>query len=158
MSSSSDADWPVEGIPDDAVLYYRVHKGFQENGKPKAAAFRNRPPEGQPLSPNDGMSTDWNRYSTAHQSLQKAKVPADNIIVGLRVGPTRRVPLQRVEHTPIQCCPETPEGNRAHTDVKGEKRNNTEVRLKLMEIYWVALRSLEDDEVSEEQYRRDSPN
>ena len=158
MSLSEDELWSAEEIPEDAVLYYRVHKNFQENGKPKPAAFKNRPPEGKPLSPDDGMSTDWNLYSSAHLLLQKAKIPADNIIIGLRVGATRQVPLQSVEHTPIQCCPELPEGNRAHTDVKGEKKNNPEVRLKLMQIYWVALRSLEETEISEEQYRRDNAN
>ena len=131
--------WEPEEIPDADVLYYRVHRNFlDENGRPNPGAFQNRPPEGQPLTDKDGMSTDWCRYSTAQQTLERAKNSADNIVVGMNVGVVRSIPEQTVEHTPIEPCPEMPAGNRAHTDVRGNKKRNSEVRVKFRQHCWIA--------------------
>ena len=76
------------------------------------------------------MSTDWDKYSSPEETLQRARNPADNGVIQMVVGDVRQVPGLRVEHTP-----DFPR-NRAHTDVYGEK--STEARVKLLRICtWV---------------------
>ena len=59
--------YPVEEVPNEAILYVRVHKdkiqkkGFQI-GFPSPGAFKNTPETGQDLS------SDWNKYSTPEES------------------------------------------------------------------------------------------
>lgn len=131
--------WEPEEIPNADVLFYRVHRNdLDEQGRPKPGAFRNRPPEGQPLTSQDGMSTDWSRYSSAQNLLQRAKTPTNNIIVAMVVGEVRQIPEQTVEHTPIAPNELMPEGNRAHADVRGPKKNSPESRLKFREIATIA--------------------
>lgn len=68
--------WEIELIPDDAVLYYRIHKGFVVRGELIPGVFKERG-EGK----NRGMSTDWDKYSTAQEALNRSKKPADNGVV-----------------------------------------------------------------------------
>ncbi len=70
-------------------------------------AFRNHPPE------SGGMSTDWEKYATAEQCRNRAKIPADNAVIRMNAGRIRQIPGQTVEHAPL------PE-NRAHTEVYGD--------------------------------------
>jgi hypothetical protein len=124
--------WEPESIPAEATLYLRVHKTLlDDNGLPKPVAFRNSPTK------QDRMSTDWEKYATPEETLQRARNPADNIVVLLPVGEVRQVPGQRVEHTPVQAAEDSP-GNRAHTDVFGEK--TPEARVKFLQIYPVLAR------------------
>jgi hypothetical protein len=119
--------WPAEEVPNRATLYQRVHRNnLDEQGLPKPGAFRNSPTK------QDGMSTDWDRYSTPQQTRQRARQPSENIVIALPVGRVREIAGQRVEHTPVQ--PEAEfAGNQAHCDVFGEK--TTEARLKFLQIY-----------------------
>lgn len=118
--------WPVERIPDEDCLYFRVHKGFMDrDGKPIPGAFRNRPGEGDETG---GMSTDWCRYSTAEESRSRGRVPTDNAVIKLIAGQVREIPEQSVEHSP-----DSSRNNRAHTDVWGEK--TAEVRIQFLRIY-----------------------
>lgn len=117
--------WLPESIPDPDTLYYRVHKDFMEGGRPKPGAFRDQ---------GDAMSTDWSRYGNAQALLDRAPTPSDNIVVQLNVGKVRSVQNQTVIHTPVQPHESPPHGNRAHTDVKGAKKNPPETRLKLRAI------------------------
>ncbi len=111
----------VENIPDDDVLYYRVHVNNTENGMPVPGAFRDI---------GDSMSTDWSKYSTASESQLRARVPEKNGIVKLNVGDLRSIP-QTVTHSP-----DLELNNRAHTSVIGDK--TTKIRFKFMGIYaWV---------------------
>ena len=117
--------WPKEQIPDDATLYMRVHKGWvDKTGQPIPGAFKNR---------NGGMSTDWHKYSSAKESLQRARKPEENGIIEMVAGDIRRIPSQEVEHTP-----DIDSNNRAHSDVVGEK--DTEARLKFRRISKWAFR------------------
>lgn len=117
----------------------RVHKNnLDENGWPQVGAFRNRAPEGTPLTNADGMSTDWAKYATVQDTLQRAKTPSDNIVIRLIAGKVRQIPGQVVEHTPIQATVEQPVGNRAHTDVRGNKKLDPEVRVKFRQICMLA--------------------
>lgn len=134
MADEIASPWEKEEIPVEALLYMRVHKNqLDPNGEPIPGAFRNRPKS------TDGMSTDWNKYSTAEECRQRARTPADNAVLQLKVEEVRDIPLQIIEHTPIYKPADTPPLiNRAHTDVFGEK--DTEVRLRFMSIYRVAIR------------------
>jgi hypothetical protein len=115
--------WPVEEIPDEHSLLMRVHKGhIKPDGSLGPGAFKNR---------GDGMSTDWDRYSTPEETLHRAKNPKENGVIEMMVGKVRTVPEQKVEHTPMT-------ENRAHTDVFGEKNKDPEVRTQLRRIsQWV---------------------
>lgn len=115
--------WDVENIPDEDLLFYRVHKSLIRDGEPIPGAFRDQ---------GDAMSTDWSKYSTAIESQRRARVPEDNGIAELEAGRVRSIP-QTVQHSPD---PNT--NNRAHTSVIGEK--NTEVRFKLLSMYHWAIR------------------
>ncbi len=115
------ADWNIEDIPDNDVLFYRVHVNNTADGKPIPGAFRDV---------GDSMSTDWNKYATASESQSRAKKPEKNGILKLNVGSVRSIP-QTVTHSP-----DLELNNRSHTSVIGDK--STKVRYKLMEIYkWV---------------------
>lgn len=126
--------WDKEPIPDDALVFMRVHKNqLDADGEPIPGAFRNRPQS------TDGMSTDWEMYSSPEECRNRARNPVGNAVIQLKVGDVRQIPEQTVEHTPIyQPDAEPPNINRAHTDVYGEK--DAEVRLKLMRIYRMAIR------------------
>ena len=108
--------WPSEPIPNFHDLFMRVHRQWTKNGLPMPGAFKNR---------DDGMSTDWAKYSTSDETRSRGRNPADNGVVRMQVGTVRDLPDQRVEHTPES-------NNRAHTDVLGEK--DEEVRLKFVRI------------------------
>jgi hypothetical protein len=116
--------WPVEEIPDEAGLFYRVHHGFADpDGKPTPGAFHNNPKS----DPNAGMSVNWDKYSTAEEARQGTRKPAtEYAIVKLNAGKVRKLPNQTVVHEPF-------DDNSSHSEVFGEK--NTEVRAKLLEMY-----------------------
>ena len=96
---------PVEVIPDDDSLYYRVHISFVTTaGRFGPNCFIDR----------DGMSTDWSKYATPEQT-RNAKGPAKAAnygIVGLPVGPVRKIEALSVVHAPV-------DGNDAHSHVMG---------------------------------------
>jgi hypothetical protein len=93
----------------------RVHwRNLGDDGTPNVGAFRDH---------CGGMSTDWNKYSSAQETLNRARVPGHNAIIEMNVEDVRSIPHQSVQHSP---CPE----NRAHTNVIGDKRGDPEVRIK----------------------------
>ncbi len=135
MANEIISPWEIEPIPDDALLYMRVHKNnLDSDGKPIPGAFRNQPTRA------DGMSTDWDKHSTPKECQARARTPEDNAIIVLPVAEVRKIAdKQVVEHTPIyKPLSEPPEFNRAHTDVFGEK--TTEARFHFMRIYSFAIR------------------
>ena len=54
-------DWRPEQIPDEHVLFMRVHELWRRDGFVSAGAFKNH---------GDGMSTDWERYAAPSQAQQ----------------------------------------------------------------------------------------
>jgi hypothetical protein len=118
--------WQPESIPDQDRPFMRVHvKTWVRDGEVRPGAFQNRP-EGAP-----GMSTDWERYSSAEETRQRARKPLEQGVIAFRAGAARALPGQVVQHTPQ-------DDNRAHTDVFGEK--DEEVRLKFTRIYkWASV-------------------
>lgn len=103
------SDYPAEAIPDDDVLYLRVHRAHFLRGEVLSPAFRNHPP--------GGLSTNWSRYSSPEETRSQARQAPENYgVLGMNVGAVRAIPHQVVRHTPL------PE-NRAHTDVLGPKED-----------------------------------
>jgi hypothetical protein len=116
--------WPVEQIPNEHFLFFRVHRNYMQFGEDiPFGVFRDQ--EG-------GMSTDWDKYSTAEQSQKRAKVPEDNGVLRLNVGGVREITPLSVEHGPEPL-------NRAHTEVLGDKKA-PQVRLKLQRLAEWAIR------------------
>lgn len=113
--------WDSEIIPDEDILYYRIHKNFIVEGELSPGVFRNG---GQAA-----MSTDWSKYSSAEETKNRVrdnnKDPDNYGVVEFSTGQVRGIP-QEVTHTPSR-------NNQAHTSVSGEK--SPEARLKFMEIY-----------------------
>jgi len=110
--------WEKEHIPDDDLLYRRIHrKLLNAAGGVRAGAFTDH---------LGGMSTDWSKYSTPEETRHRISIaPSDEFaVVALQVVEVRAMG-QEVDHDPL------PE-NRAHTNVVGEK--DAEVRLKLSRI------------------------
>ena len=109
----------VEEIPDPDILFMRIHRAWFPQGVLNTAAFRNMP------TPADGMSTDWNKYSSARETRRRSHTspPTDYAVVQLEVGEVRKLPDQSVVHSPIA-------ENHAHTEVFGNKKL-PEVRVKL---------------------------
>jgi hypothetical protein len=117
--------WESEPIPDGDFLYMRVHKTWlKRDGSIGLGVFKNTP------TPQDGMSTDWQKYSTPEQTRGRVtrKPPNEYAVIRMLAGKIREIPKQIVTHTP---SPEV--DNRAHTDVFGEK--DEEVRLLFGRIF-----------------------
>ncbi|MES2460652.1 MAG: hypothetical protein V4671_08705, partial [Armatimonadota bacterium] len=80
-----------------------------------------------------GMSTNWDKYSTAEEArLGTRKPPEEYAVVRLPVQGIRDLPSQSVAHTPIP-------QNRSHTDVRGEKTKASPDREKFLEIYEIVI-------------------
>jgi|SRR5690242_5530869 len=117
--------WPIEQIPDDSSLFFRIHKSYLQ--------FGDELPPGVFRDQGGGMSTDWDKYSTAEETQKRVQrsAPEDNGVLSLNVGGVRQISPLTVEHTP------QPE-NRAHSEVFGDKKKDPEVRLKLKRLaQWV---------------------
>ena len=87
----------------------------------------------------EGMSVDWREYSTALETRNRGKIPADNAVISLPAGGIRQIEGLVVEHDPVQENSFDKNGNplrpnRAHSQVIGEK--TTERRLKLSRSDW----------------------
>ena len=112
--------WPTEPIPDGDPLFYRIHKSDFVEGEIVPGAFRER---GEGAA--KGMSTDWEKYSTALEAWNRSKIPADNLIVEFVVEKVREEGLE-VAHDPLP-------DNRAHSHIKGiPHEGQLKVRARLM--------------------------
>lgn len=103
--------YEAEEIPNKDYLFRRIHKSQIDlvNDKPGSGAFSDS---------GDGMSTDWDKYSTPHETRNRIKTntdPLDYGIVRLNTGMIRNIEDQEVIHTPEDY-------NRAHTDIIGKKK------------------------------------
>ena len=102
------SDFDPESIPDEDVLYMRVHKthsrGKGYNEIPAPGAFKDH---------GGGMSTNWCKYSDPDTTRRQKVNWQDFGVIALMVGKVRKIP-QTVEHTPAP-------DNQAHTDVIGDK-------------------------------------
>jgi hypothetical protein len=117
-------DWPVEAIPDDDLLYKRVHENFITRNGIEPGTFANRP-KGDPW-----MSVDWAKYSTPEETRKRGKEPSRNAVIGALAGEVRAIPGQIVEHLPTK-------ENRSHSGVTGQK--TARVRLELSRLFGVII-------------------
>jgi hypothetical protein len=123
--------WEIEEIPDGHRLFLRVHVNEVKStgGNLHPGVFREQ--EGS-------MSVDWEKYSTAQQSRQRAKNPQKVGIVGLIAGVVRSIENLKVLHEPDE-----DRQNRAHSAVYGISDasapnpavKKTMIRLKLFEHF-----------------------
>lgn len=123
--------WKVEKIPNEARLFYRIHKTDIVDGQIVPGAFRERG-EGE----SKGMSVDWEEYSSAKQLLERSKVPDDN---GIGHFVAQEVRVMEDEDLIVYHCPVL--DNRSHSHIKGipkGKSLKTKVRAKLLAMfkYW----------------------
>ncbi|MCL5252897.1 MAG: hypothetical protein M1351_02255 [Candidatus Thermoplasmatota archaeon] len=119
-----------EEIPDDSLLYRRVHKSRLSNGDIKPNSFHGAPSSGNPTVHE--MSVDWDKYSTPQDCLQRARKPMENAVVSLNTGVIRRrIDTIKVEHSPQP-------DNLAHSDVKGDI-NSPKVRILLCEVASIVI-------------------
>lgn len=95
--------WPVEDIPDNDKLFYRVNKKGLHDNELLPSIFRER--EGS-------MSVDWSKYSTAEETRARAPIPKDNGVVMLIASEIRGIDELTLIHDPIV-------NNRAHSGVMG---------------------------------------
>lgn len=112
--------WKIEEIPDEDLLYRRVHRNLVAFSEPAySVIFKVSPP---------GMSTDWSKFSTPTETRNRAlsSNPEDKGVISLQTGEVRAVDSLSVNYTPTK-------ENKAHTTVIGEK--TPEVVVKLSRIY-----------------------
>ena len=118
----------AENIPSTDRLFYRIHENqLGPNKKIVPGCFR-QIGEGDSRS----MSTDWEKYSTVQESLQRAKDPEKNSIVSFVKNDLNNKEFD-VRHSPIA-------ENRAHTDViwdESTKTLKTKFRAILNMIYTI---------------------
>ncbi len=120
--------WSAEEIPDDATLYMRIHRQYiKPDGSLQSGCFRNRPDD------SGGMSTDWDRYATPHDTRARARRPHENAVIAMNAGQIRTIPDQSIQHSPISGHADVPD-NRAHTDIHGPKEQDPEVRRRFQRI------------------------
>jgi hypothetical protein len=117
-------NWVVEVIPDAHRLYMRVHKMFVYQGDFVVGVFRDQ---------GEGMSTEWEKYSSPEDARSRARVPSENGIIEMVSGSVSEIPGLRVQH-----APDLELRIRGHTEVIGDKKTDPEVRVKLKRISrWV---------------------
>lgn len=125
--------WEIEGIPDESLLYYRIHKSDCRDGKVLPGAFKERG-----AGEKRGMSTNWDKYSDPEDLMNVAHVPQDNGVGQFEVEKVREMELAdlKVVHDPDKI-----NNNRSHTHIIGIPRKGqlkTKVRLKLRLLFtWV---------------------
>ena len=113
-------NWVVEVIPDTQRLYMRVHKMFVYQGDFVVGVFRDQ---------GEGMSTEWEKYSSPEDARSRAKVPRENGVIEMIAGSVSETPGLRVQH-----APDLERRVRGHTEVIGDKKTDPEVRGKLKRI------------------------
>ncbi len=122
----ADVIWEVEDIPDDSDVYMRAHDVYFRGKALQPGVFRVH---------EDGMSVDWDKYSTPEQTRQRTSQPLRNAVIRLPVVGIRDIGDLDVKHTPYPA-------NRAHSDVVGIPNGGedlTEVRASLLDISRVSI-------------------
>ena len=97
--------WRAEEIPDSNRLFMRVHVNGLLEGELHPGVFREI---------DGSMSTDWEKYSTAEKSRNRATQPEENGVIALIAGGVRRIEGLAVRHSP-----DIASDNQAHTDILG---------------------------------------
>jgi hypothetical protein len=125
----ADVVWAAEAIPNEAHAYMWAHRTYFRGKMLLPGVFRVR---------GDGMSTDWDKYSTPEETQARAKNPEDNAVLRLPVASIRAIKNLDIKHTPKS----EPPPNRAHSDVLGipnSGEEQTEIRASLLEIASIVI-------------------
>jgi hypothetical protein len=127
-------EFPIEEIPNEDLLYYRVHEvnideeESHPNKKIKLVAFDPHP------KGSTQMSVNWDKYSTPIELQQLAKVPEKNGIVSFSVEKVRNTPYPlQVIHDPILIEHFKNQAHALILDVPPRK-NDIGIRVKLRDI------------------------
>lgn len=115
-------NFPSEHIPDEENLYYRIHKVFFKDNAIQPSAFTDK---------GNGMSMDWQKYSTPEESQIRSKVKADNGIVSFSASAIRSLNLNLI-HSPSKT-------NRAHSEAIGKKEPQIRVELARMATWQIKI-------------------
>jgi len=86
-------NWTVEYIPNSDFLYRRVHANILII----AQNWDDIPPFA--FKDNNGISVDWNKYSTPEESRQRAVNPEQIGIIQIKVESARQFQNLSVDHT-----------------------------------------------------------
>src|SRR5947207_883113 len=107
--------FPVEQVPNDAILFRKIHHRHydKDKGVITSAAFR-----------DDRMSVNWEKYSSAAQTAD-----SNSVLVVSLISQTCVDLKQTVKHTPIE--PDQEFGpNQAHVEVCGNKSRAVSQKLR----------------------------
>ena len=115
-------NWQIEDIPNGDRVFYRANKVWIRGMDLKPKAFKEHG-EGEEKS----MSTNWELYSSAQATRNQATKPEENGVIAFYVGGLRNIGLT-VNHAPLV-------DNRAHTDVKGLRDEDVEIRAKMLDLF-----------------------
>ena len=119
---ADELKWPIEEIPDADSVFMRAHRDNFRDGELQPGAFKDR---------GNGMSVNWDKYSSAQETKRQAtKTPDNNAVVIMVVRDIRDIDDLKVKHTPQPL-------NQAHSDVHGllsGREHRTEMRLLLLGI------------------------
>ncbi|WP_457556472.1 hypothetical protein [Candidatus Harpocratesius sp.] len=138
-------EWETEIIPDDNFIFRRIHKNFVINDsqfpnmqKVPQNVF-NEPKKSwkeEYLAKWDGVSVDWDRYSTAEETLKRGEKESTNYgVIQSEVFQVRSVQPLDVIHRPIKNH-EKLKDNRAHSLITGFTfANKVEIRMNLAEKF-----------------------
>ena len=95
-------DW-IEYIPDPDPLFMRVAKGWLPSRALHPGIFREIA---------GAISVDWEKYSTAQQTRDRAPNPSQFGVIGLVTGRVRKIEGLSVQHEPTK-------KNRDHSGIHG---------------------------------------
>ena len=129
-----DETYPIENIPSEDTLYYRVHKtkiDLDETDEKRKIMLLVFDP--QPKGATE-MSIDWSKYSSALDAQNRAKIPTDNGVLSFWVKDVRANPFPLiVRHDPVLT---EHFKNRAHAIILDlpPRKNDIGIRLKLRDI------------------------
>ena len=140
--------WEIEPIPDTSQVFRLIPAHMVKKGS-------RIPSESMFVPDADGLSVDWDKYSTPEESLvrtgltfrfqsEEFKDPARFLVFELHVGEVRKIEsIVAVNHTPVFYENLPPVGrpnNRSHSSIIG---SDEEVRLKLRDMAVEAVVDME---------------
>lgn len=134
MAEAGEVSWEIEHIPDEDLLFLRIHHVHITGERISVAAF----------TPHSGLSTDWSKYATAEWTRGNAGPsatgkprPAENYGVAFFIVGAVRAILEapvKVQHKPLP-------KNRAHTDIEFAEGDKEQVRVALGRLsQWAIMR------------------
>src|SRR5262245_33611381 len=104
----------VEVIPDEAILFRRIHKALLvDGGKISSAAYG-----------NENLSVNWEKYSNPAATADENSAYVTSLVSG-----QCRALGQMVEHKPLEPDQEH-DPNQAHAEIIGKKRKQIKQQLR----------------------------